>query len=168
MDETSTVEEWPRLRARAPSGQEAECYDYSTRPQRQTLIAALGQDQILAPVMFSGALNTERFIEWLAQLKPHLSENQVLVLDNLKVHHARAVKEWLEENPMRLVFLPPYSPHFNPIEGLWALLKARLRKMRIRGFEQLNEQLPGLLKEIAKQHGNALFRTCGYTPISEL
>ena len=84
------------------------------------------------------------------------------------MHHARAVKEWLEENPMRLVFLLPYSPHFNPIEGLWALLKARLRKMRIRGFDQLNYQLPWLLKVIAQQHGNALFRMCGYTPTSEL
>ena len=65
------------------------------------------------------------------QLKPHLTENQVLILDNLKVHHARAVKEWLEENPMRLVFLLPYSPHFNLIEGLWALPKARLREMMI-------------------------------------
>ena len=65
------------------------------------------------------------------QLERYLTENQVLILDNLKVHHARAVKEWLEENPMRLVFLLPYSPHFNLIEGLWALLKAGLRKMMI-------------------------------------
>ena len=41
------------------------------------------------------------------QLKPHLTEKQVLILDNLKLHHSRAVKEWLEENPMRLVFLLP-------------------------------------------------------------
>ena len=65
------------------------------------------------------------------QLKPYLKENQVLIIDNLKVHHARAVKEWLQENPMRLVFSLPYSLHFNLIEGLWALLKARLRKMMI-------------------------------------
>ena len=65
------------------------------------------------------------------QLKPHLTENQVLILDNLKVHHSRLLKEWLEENPMRSVLLLPYSPHFNLIEELWALLKAGLRKMMI-------------------------------------
>ena len=65
------------------------------------------------------------------QLKPHLTENQVLILDNLKVHHSRVLKEWLEENPMGLVLLLPYLPHFNLIEGLWALLKAGLRKMTI-------------------------------------
>jgi transposase len=156
------------LRARAPSGQEYLCYDYSTHPQRQTLIAALGHDQILVPVTFSGTLNTERFIGWLTQLKTHLRENQVLFLDNPKVHHARALKEWLEENLMRLVFLPPYSPHFNPIEGLGALLKASLRKMRIRGFDELNDQLPWLLREVAQQYGNALCRMCGYTPTSAL
>ena len=69
---------------------------------------------------------------------------------------------------MRLVFLPPYSPHFNPIEGLGVLLKASLRKMRIRGFDELNDQLPWLLREIAQQYGNALCRMCGYTPTSAL
>ncbi|MBT6728228.1 MAG: transposase [Deltaproteobacteria bacterium] len=131
-------------------------------------MAALGHDQLLVPVTFSGTLNTERFIGWLTQLKTHLTENQVLFLDNPKVHHARALKEWLEENPMRLVFLPPYSPHFNPIEGLGALLKASLRKMRIRGFDELNDQLPWLLREIAQQYGNALCRMCGYTTTSAL
>ena len=168
MDETSTVEEWPRLRARAPSGQEAKCYEYSTRPKRETLVAALGHDRILAPQSFSGALNKERFLAWLQILRPQLGPNQVLVLDNLKVHHARVVQEWLEHNPIRLIFLPPYSPHFNPIERLWALLKARLRKERLKGFVDIHQRLHPLLSELAQQHGQALFRGCGYTPLSRL
>ena len=147
---------------------EAECYEHSTRPKRETLIAALGHDQVLAPQSFSGALNKERFIEWLKILRPQLAPDQVLVLDNLKVHHARAVKEWLEHNPIRLIFLPPYSPHFNPIERLWALLKARLRKERIKGFADIHQRLNPLLSELAQQHGQALFRGCGYAPLSKL
>ena len=140
----------------------------STRPPQTRIPDRCGHDRILVPQSFCGALNKERFLEWLKILRPQLAPDQVLVLDNLKVHHARVVQEWLEHNPIRLIFLPPYSPHFNPIERLWALLKARLRKERLKGFVDIHQRLNPLLSELAQRHGPALFRGCGYTPLSRL
>ena len=70
-------------------------------------------------------------------LLPHLNGNSVLVMDNMKSHHAKAVKELLESSGVRYIYLQPYSPDLNPIEKLWSKVKALLRKFKARMLDTL-------------------------------
>lgn len=68
---------------------------------------------------------------------PHLNGNSVLVMDNMKSHHAKAVKELLDSSGVRYIYLQPYSPDLNPIEKLWSKVKALLRKFKARMLDTL-------------------------------
>ena len=74
---------------------------------------------------FSGGTTVERFKRYLeTDLLPHLNGNSILVMDNMKSHHAKAVKELLDSSGVRYIYLPPYSPDLNPFEKLWSKVKA--------------------------------------------
>lgn len=67
---------------------------------------------------------------------PRLPEGSVLVLDNARIHHGHALKEAVEQAGHCLLYLPPYSPDFNPIEMVWSWLKAKVRALAPRTDEQ--------------------------------
>ena len=77
----------------------------------------------------------KRYLEtdWL----PHLNGNSVLIMDNMKSHHAKAVRNLLDSSEIRYIYLPPYSPDLNPIEKLWSKVKAFLRKFKARMLDAL-------------------------------
>lgn len=80
----------------------------------------------------------ERFKRYLETvLLPYLNGNSVLVMDNMKSHHAKAVKNLLDGSCVRYIYLPPYSPDLNPIEKLWSKVKAFLRKFKARTLDAL-------------------------------
>ena len=103
---------------------------YSVSSVRQTTKVAL------QPFLESSricACTVERFKRYLeTDLLPHLNGNSVLAMDNMKSHHAKAVKELLDSSGVRYIYLPPYSPDLNPIEKLWSKIKALLRKFKAR------------------------------------
>ena len=75
----------------------------------------------------------ERFVEYLkTKLLPPLSEADIIAMDNMRSHHAKAVKQLLDSSKVTYLYLPPYSPDLNPIEKMWSKLKAFLRKEKIR------------------------------------
>ena len=74
-------------------------------------------------------MNTQRFIQYLEKLRKDVGSGRfTLVLDNLRVHHSIAVREFAEKAEIDLLFCPPYSSEFAPIERLWALSKAIFRR----------------------------------------
>jgi transposase len=89
-----------------------------------------------------GPVNTEVFLTFLDQvLCPALRPGQVVVMDQLNVHKAAAVRQRLEACGCRLVFLPAYSPDFNPIEEAFSKLKTYLRRQKARTRERLGHAL---------------------------
>ena len=83
-----------------------------------TLIGTLSAQGLGAVQLFEGALNYERFALYISQfLAPTLCAGDVLVLDNLAVHKIGGLREWLAECKVQVLFLPPYSPDFSPIEN---------------------------------------------------
>ena len=88
----------------------------------------MSAEKVFAPWCFEGSLESDKMLQWLQQLRPQLHENHVLILDNARPHHARKVREYLADHPIQILFLPPYSPHMNPIEKLWAAIKQRWRQ----------------------------------------
>ena len=93
-----------------------------------TVTAALRTTGLLAATLFEGATNRERFLAYVqGALVPALQHGDTVILDNLPVHKVDGVRDAVEAAGARLLFLPPYSPDFNPIEHAFAKLKALLR-----------------------------------------
>ena len=109
--------------------------------ERTNIIAGLNNNKSVAPMVFSGACNTNVFNTWVEQfLIKELRPDQVVILDNASFHKSLRTIELIESVGCKVIFLPPYSPDFNPIEKFWANMK-RWIKQRIMNFKQLFDAL---------------------------
>ena len=105
----------------------------------------------------------ERFKRYLeTDLLPHLNGNSALIMDNMKSHHARAVKNLLGRSGIRYIYLPPYSPDLNPIEKLWSKVKALLRKFKARTLDALPNAIQNAFHSVTVSDSSGWFRFCGY------
>jgi transposase len=94
-----------------------------------TFLAALRCDRVSAPCVFDGPINGRSFLAYVEQvLVPALKAGDIVIMDNLGSHKGRAVRTAIRAAGAKLFFLPPYSPDLNPIEQVFAKLKAFLRK----------------------------------------
>jgi transposase len=129
-----------------------------------TLVAALAPDGLHVPWLIEGAMDTTTF-EWYIteQLAPTLRPGQVVVLDNLSVHKATSIRHAIEARHCQLLFLPPYSPDFTPIEQAFSKLKAILRRIGARTTEALWEAMRVAVEAITSEDAQAWFAHAGYT-----
>ena len=167
LDETSTHTALTRRRARAPRGQRAVGAAPRNRGPNVTLLAALTPTGMGPGVVFEGATDRracEAFVEQF--LVPSLRRGQVVVLDNLSAHKGERVRQLIEGTGCRLLFLPPYSPDFNPIELAFAKLKTRLRRVAARTFEALVAAIGDALDAITAADARGFFGHCGF-PLPE-
>lgn len=103
-----------------------------------TFVAALRFDEIAAPCVFDGPMNGECFLAYVEQcLAPTLQDGDVVIMDNLSSHKVAGIRQAIEAAGATLRYLPPYSPDLNPIEQLFAKLKALLRKAAARTLDTL-------------------------------
>jgi transposase len=131
--------------------------------QTNTFIAALRHDTLEAPWLLDGPINGETFLQYVRHvLCPTLQPGDVVVADNLSSHKVAGVREAIEACAATLVFLPPYSPDFNPIENFFAKLKALLRKAAQRNFNDLIENISAILQSVTNQECANYFRASGY------
>src|SRR3954468_16737248 len=94
-----------------------------------SFIACLSEDGMIAPYVLDGAVNAELFVAYVEQvLVPTLQLDDIVMMDNLPVHKVAAVRKAIEAAGAQLLFLPPYSPDLNPIEMVFAKMKAVLRR----------------------------------------
>ena len=100
------------------------------RYARESFIAGQLQQQILAPFCYTGTCDSTLFNFWLETfLLPALGAGYTIVMDNAAFHKSEQTKILIEQANCKLLFLPPYSPDFNPIEKFWANLKAKIKKI---------------------------------------
>ena len=96
------------------------------RMVRTSLLLAQTKSHRFAPFLFDGTCNASVFNTWLRKcLIPELKPNQTIVMDNAAIHKSRETRELLEKAGCLLLFLPPYSPDFNPIEKTFGVLKRK-------------------------------------------
>jgi transposase len=94
------------------------------------VVAGLCEDRLLAPCYFTGHCNADVFNSWIEQMFiPELQPGQTVILDNARFHQSTKTKELIEKAGCHLLFLPPYSPDYNPIEHRWFPLKNTARKI---------------------------------------
>lgn len=107
--------------------------------QRTNIIAGLNLNKSVAPMVFNGTCNTEVFNDWVEKcLIKELKPGQFVVMDNAAFHKSPRTKELIESVGCEVIFLPPYSPDFNPIEKFWANMKRWIRN-KIAEIGQLHD-----------------------------
>lgn len=163
VDECGTHTSMTRLRARAPRGQRAYGKVPRNRGRNTTLIASMSLEG-MGPCMAVAGSTTKVVFETYVErvLAPSLSPGQVVVLDNLGAHRGERVRDLVEAKGCGLLFLPPYSPDFSPIEEAFSKLKALLRKASARTRGTLAEAIGRALDAVTGRDAQGWFAHCGY------
>jgi transposase len=159
LDESGFNTAMTRRYARAPSHQRAAYRVPRNWGKNHTLICTLGLTGPAAPLVVEGSVNGAVF-EWYVRevLCPILEPGQVVVLDNLSSHHRASVQTLIEAQACEVMFLPPYSPDFNPIELMFSKLKALLRGQARRTVDALLAALGVALDAITGQEAAHWFK----------
>jgi transposase len=138
VDESGANTRMTRWRGRALAGQRLVAQVPHGHYQTSTLIAGVRLGGACAPWLFDGAMDGEMFLAWVRQgLVPVLQTGDLVILDNLATHKVAGVREAIEAAGARLLYLPPYSPDFNPIENMWSKMKQILRSLAPRTQPEL-------------------------------
>lgn len=151
-----------RLFARAVDGERAIGSIPRTKGGNISLIGALNLDGLVAAMTVPGSTNTEVFLTYVTQvLAPQLWKGAIVVMDNLRVHHAERVKIAIESVGAFVKFLPPYSPDLSPIELCWSKLKQFLRSREARTLELLDQAMALAVNYITEDDAFGWFNHCG-------
>ncbi len=95
-------------------------------------------------------------------LAPTLRRGQVVVMDNLSAHKGERVRELVEERGCELIYLPAYSPDYNPIEEAFSKIKGLVRKAEARTKEALVEAIGWALSVVTTEDVRGFYEHCGY------
>ena len=129
------------------------------------MVGVLGLDGVRAAASLEGPLDGAAFRTCLdAVVGPALQPGDILIMDNLSVHKVRGVRETVEARGAQLVYLPPYSPDYSPIEPCWSKVKGGLRTAKARTPEALEAALDQAIAHVSPGDAQGWFQHCGYSP----
>lgn len=164
IDESGVTTSMVRTYGRSTRGERAIGRAPAGRYERLTLLGAITLSGVSAIMTIPAFTNRAVFAAFVHEiLVPTLRPGQIVVLDNLPAHKYPEVEEAIRTAGCRLLFLPRYSPEFNPIEPCWSKLKNHLRSRGARTLENLNEAVGEALQMITAQNARGWFTHCGYT-----
>jgi transposase len=169
MDEAGINLAMIRLYARAPKGQRAIGDRPANRGKNVSLVNALSLQGPIAPLTIFGAMDSLTFEAYIIRrVAPNLWPGAVLVVDNSRTHKAtEAVKAALEAVGARLMFLPPYSPDFSPIEPFWSKVKNNLNSVGARTYQALKEAIEFAYAQVTSEDIQNWFTNDCYCTSSE-
>jgi transposase len=127
------------------------------------MIGALSVDGFLGGLEVTGSVNGDVFEAFVEQIVvPHLRPGQVVLLDNVRFHYRESMREMMEAMGAMVLFLPAYSPEWNPIEECWSKLNAWIRKRAPRTVEALQDAITEAIHQMTKRDAQGWFRHAGY------
>lgn len=163
IDETWIKTNMAPLRGWGPKGKRLRGFAPHGRWRTMTFLAALRCNQLTAPCVFDGPMNGECFRAYVdQQLIPTLKPGDIVVMDNLGSHKAKAIGEAIRAAGARLWFLPPYSPDLNPIEQTFAKIKHWMRMAQKRTMEETWRYVGRLVGTITPNECANYFKNSGY------
>lgn len=169
VDEMGSNTSLHELYAYSPKGERAYCSVARNRGKNTTLLASMNLCGMGPSMVVKGGVNGAVFEVYLREmLVPTLGEGDVVVMDNLSVHKSERVREMIEGAGAEVLYLPPYSPDFNPIEEAFSKIKNLLRKAGARVREVLVEVIGEALCEVTEEDARAFFEHCGYREAVQL
>jgi transposase len=152
-----------RRYGRAPRGQRLRAGIPHGHWKTTTFVAGLRRDGIVAPFVLDGPINRDAFETYVEHvLVAELRPGDIVIMDNLSSHKGPRVHDMIEATGARLLYLPPYSPDFNPIENAFAKLKELLRKAAERTVVGLWSAIGRLLDTFTTQECANYFAAAGY------
>ena len=129
-----------------------------------SMIGAVSTEKVEAALYGEWATDGDIFTTFIEQqLVPQLNTEHLVIMDNVKFHKQANIAEIIALTGAKIVFLPPYSPDFSPIEKMWSKIKNILRKLSPRTLEEFQNSIQIAFKEIRKIDLVAWFKCCGYT-----
>ena len=163
IDESGAKTNMTRTRGRSPRGKRLKSFAPLGHWHTTTMISAIDLCGVRASMVLDGATDSEAFCVYIEQvLVPTLRNGEIVIMDNLQPHKHARVRQAIEAVGATLVYLPPYSPDFNPIEPMWSKVKQSLRSAAARTFETLLEAIKTALHSVNAADCAGFFRGCGY------
>jgi transposase len=164
IDETGANTKMTRRYGRAPRSQRLVDAVPHGHWKTTTFVAALRSDGLVAPMVIDGAMNGDVFVAYAQQvLVPTLRAGDIVVMDNLTSHKRVAAVRAIEGAGASVVYLPPYSPDYNPIELAFAKIKARLRAAELRTIDRVEDFFGTVHEAFTTDECRNYIRHAGYT-----
>lgn len=163
IDETWAATNMARRYGRAPKGERLRAGIPHGHWKTTTFVAGLRMTGMVAPMVLDGPINGHAFQAYVDQvLVPELKPGDIVIMDNLGSHKGVGVRQAIEAAGAELLYLPPYSPDFNPIENAFSKLKALLRKAAERTLDGLWAAIGALIPAFTPQECANYFAAAGY------
>ena len=164
LDESGVNLSFVRKMARALKGKRA----YGAKPAKSSnnvsVISAVSVKEVLVQWSALGSVDGVCFEAFIAcMLVPKLWKGAIVIMDNCSIHKGSEVERLIKEAGATLIYLPPYSPDFSPIENAWSKLKSILRTLGARTYPDLMEALEAAFDEITQEDLKGWFNHCGYS-----
>lgn len=165
IDETWAKTNMARTHGRCPRGKRLRMGFPHGHWKTTTFVGALTMRGMIAPFVLTGPINRDAFEAYVEKvLVPELRPGDIVVMDNLSSHKGPRCRALIEAAGASLLFLPPYSPDFNPIENAFAKLKAMLRKAAERTVDALWAAIGRIANAFTPAECANYFSACGYDP----
>lgn len=163
IDESGVNLSLVRLFARAPKGQRA----YGQRPQKRgrnvSVIGAVALNGVITQLSLLGGTDSLTFEAFVAQkLVPKLWPGACVIMDNCSIHKGEEIEALIQGAGARLLYLPPYSPEFSPIENCWSKIKSLLRSMGARSYPDLAQAIKEAFAQVSLEDIHGWFTHCCY------
>ena len=154
-----------RMYGRAPRGERCRAPIPHGHWKTTTFVGGLTIDGVVAPMTIDGAMTGAAFLAYVEQvLAPTLRPGDIVVLDNFPAHKPAAIRKAIEVAGAAMLFLPPYSPDFNPIEMALSKIKALLKKAAARNVQDLWDAIRNAIDAVSPKDARSFFTACGYEP----
>ena len=165
IDETWASTNMARTYGRAPRGERLRAAIPHGHWKTTTFVAGLRNTGMIAPMVLDGPINGELFQAYVDQvLVPELRRGDVVIMDNLGRHKGAGIRTSIEAAGATLLYLPPYSPDFNPIEQAFAKLKSALRRAAERTLDGLWATIGHVIQAFTPAECANYLAAAGYDP----
>jgi transposase len=169
VDECGTHTSLAPIYGYAPRGERLSLSVPRGRGKNTTLLSSMTIEGMGPSLAVEGATTARVFETYVEKvLVPSLEEGQVVVMDNLGAHRPKRIRELIEQQGCELLYLPAYSPDYNPIEEAFAKIKNLLCRAAARSKEALVEAIAAALSAITAEDARGFFEHAGYRPIGQL
>ena len=170
VDEMGSNTSLHELYAYSPRGERAYCSVARNRGKNTTLLSSMSLWGMGPSMVIEGGTDGGAVFEGYLRemLVAALRKGDVVVMDNLSVHKSETVRELIEGAGAEVLYLPPYSPDFNPIEEAFSKIKNLIRKAGARVHEALVAAIGEAICEVSEEDAKAFFEHCGYREAVQL
>ena len=168
LDETGAMTSLVRTYGRSVQGERCVAAAPAGHWKTMTAVAAIRLDGLTASATLPHAMDGELFLVYVEQaLLAALNPGDVVVMDNLPGHRLPKVRTLIESVGAKLLYLPPYSPDFNPIEMIWSKVKRLLRTAAARTVDALHQAFGHAMDAVTPTDILGCFHHCGYATTSD-